>query len=242
MATASLDFKPPYLPFVDKSQPAAPPAANPLFPPAILPPAELLDLYYHQGVDVDGQAIDPVTRNLCIVALTAVGRCDWSQTSDGLAHVEAGVYEWDPPVCCWASCVRWAGIASALTHQEVSGFYKQLRAAHGVGGETAVAKAILWDGLERTIGRTAWQPGAVMPLGAMVYLSTDTSNLYHVGLHVGQGLVVGACSPEPSPFVNALMANGHSPFTTVQPIERIWMRPEWTSYTNEAFWKGWPSS
>lgn len=221
MPSSTSDLKPPYL------QPVVPTAD------------QLYQRYYHQGVDSAGNAVDPVTRNLCLVALSAVGRCGWAQSSGGLVNARAGIYDWSSPVCCWASVIFWAGISAALTHGEVEAFLRALRASPGVRGEVDVAKAVLWDGVAGGLGRTRWDQGARMPLGAMVFMGSEGTQLHHVGLHVGEGYVVGACSPSPGAQVNDLMNRGLSPFTTILPVKDIMQKQEWTYFTNDAFWKGW---
>ena len=206
--------------------------------------ASLYAQYYNSGNDDNGNTIDPVTRNLCLVALSAVGRCNWNSASAGLATARAGIYDWSSPVCCWASVVLWGGISAALTYLEVGAFVRELRAAHGVWGENGKAEEVLWDGVAAKLGRTNWLPGADIPIGAMVFLGSQTNQLYHVGLHVGRGLVVGSCQPGLSnpvlaAKINGMMQLGLKPFTTILPVSAIMEKQIWTYYTNDAFWKGW---
>ncbi len=206
--------------------------------------ASLYGQYYNSGKDDSGTTIDPVTRNLCLVALSAVGRCDWSSASAGLANARAGIYDWSSPVCCWASVVLWGGISGALTNLEVTAFVRVLQGASGVWGENGKAKEVLWDGVAAKLGRTNWTPLSNMPLGAMVFLGSETNQLYHVALHVGRGLIVGSCQPAlGNPVLNGkvhgMMAKGLKPFTTILPVDAIMEKQKWTYFTNDAFWKGW---
>jgi len=206
--------------------------------------ASLYAQYYTSGKDDAGATIDPVTRNLCLVALSAVGRCDWGSASVGLAKARAGIYDWSSPVCCWASVVLWAGIAGALTYQEVTAFQRALAASSGTWGENGKAKEVLWDGLAERLGHTNWTSGCRMPLGSMVFMGSATNQLYHVAVHVGRGLVVGSCTPPlGNPVLNqkihGMMDQGLKPFTTILPVDAIMEKQEWTHFTDDAFWKGW---
>lgn len=218
------DIKPPYL------------------KPVLSEADALYQRYFNHGIDTSGQTIDPVTRNLCLVALSAVGRARWDQSSVGLRNSKAGIYDWSTPVCCWASVLYWAGISAALTHSELEAFVNKLQSAHGIGGEVGVAKTVLWDGLAKKLGRTQWSDDAKMPLGSMVFMGSEGTQLYHVGLHVGDGKVVGSCSPDPSQQVTDLLNRGLSAFTTFLPVEDVMEKKQWTYFTNDAFWKGWPDS
>jgi hypothetical protein len=206
--------------------------------------ASLYAQYYNTGKDDVGTDIDPITRNLCLVALSAVGRCDWASASAGLATARAGIYDWTSPVCCWASVILWGGISAALTNLEVEAFVRELKGASGTWGENGKAKEILWDGVAARLGHTNWTTNSQMPLGAMVFLGTPTNQLYHVALHVGRSLIVGSCAPglgNPvlNQKVNGMMQLGLKPFTTILPVDAIMEGQKWTYFTNDAFWKGW---
>ncbi|HYZ34710.1 MAG TPA: hypothetical protein VE684_20800 [Crenalkalicoccus sp.] len=228
-----------------------PPMLQPADPDALL----LYTPLYTTGQDVDGNAVDPVTRNLVCVGLSAVGRCSWNASSSGLATARAGIYDWSAPVCCWASVVLWGAISGALTHVEVGAFVRDLKGATGTslqGGEVGVAKRYLWDGVGGKLGLTQWSEGAQMPLGAMVFCGRDNGSpggneLYHVALHVGRGLVVGSCMPvfddaTGRAKVNEMSDRGLSAFTTLLPVKSVCNKPEWTFFTRDAFWKGWPKA
>ena len=243
MPRLNTDLKPPRLPFVKLKQAKDDSSdSHPLFQALSYDPAKLYDWYYDRGTHANGTAIDAETRNLCLVALSAVGRAGWDQRSDGIVKARAGVYDWTHPVCCWASCVAWAVIAGALTYTQLNVFAEKLNAAVGTTGHVTVAKEVLWDNMAQTLGTTPWTSDAAMPLGSMVFLGSDRTKLHHVGIHVGHGLVVGACAPKCSPVVTALLDANLPAFTTIQTVDKILQRPEWTFFTDDAFWKGWPVS
>ena len=135
--------------------------------------------------------------------------------------------------------VAWAAIAGALKHTEVVAFADLLHQTSGIDGEVGVARRILWEGVGGMLGREPWTAEADMPLGAMVFMGSETTPLYHVAVHVGEGYVVGACSPDPGAQVNALLERGLSPFTTFLKVPDLMENQKWTFYTGEAFWKGW---
>jgi hypothetical protein len=219
--------------------------------PLDLTAQQLYMLFFERGIDVKGNQVDAVTRNLCCVALSAVGRLGWDNHQKHLANVRAGIYDWSSPVCCWASLVMWGAISGAVTRTELEGFVRDMNAVNNISGVVKVAEKYLWDGVGGKLGLTQWQDGANMPIGAMVFCGRKDSEagnnmLYHVVLHVGGGLVVGSCMPV---FDNQygkdkakeMQQAGLSPFTTIMPLQYVLVKPEWTFYTNAAFWKGWPA-
>ncbi len=201
---------------------------------------------------------DQVTRNTCLVALSAVGRCHWEPSRSGLEKARAGIYDWSIAVNCYTSVVMWAIIAGAITGVQQNGYVARLNAASGGPGrpgqaEAAEVKAILWDGVgQNGANRSQYSAANPMPLGAMVYfgrrakVEADGNPLYHVGLHVGQGQVVGACLPvfdtaEGKKIVNDMFDLKLDPSTTIMTVEEM-MGADIASvyHTNRPFWETFP--
>jgi hypothetical protein len=177
-------------------------------------------------------------RNLCLVALSAVGVCQWNNNGKGLERARTGVYDWSISVNCYSSVLFWAIIAGALTSVEQNNYIAKIAAAisnpssvGGAGGSEQVAvRAILWDAVgENGANRAQYTGASIMPLGAMVYFGGGKDNanpLYHVGVHVGNDLVVGACMavhdhPEAKRICSDMMDQNLNPTTTLMTISQL---------------------
>ena len=70
-----------------------------------------------------------------------------------------------------------------------------LAAKKDIGGANAAGKQILWEEVcQNGTNRAQYALGADMPLAAMVYFGRGDENpICHVGVHVGDGFVVGTC-------------------------------------------------
>ena len=197
-------------------------------------------------------------RNLCLVALSAVGRCNWQPKHSGLDMARAGVYNWNIAVNCYSSVLVWAIIAGALTNTEQNSYVAKIATANNNSGpndrpgqsEARAVRAILWDAVGANgANRAQYSSAANMPLGAMVYFGRGNDNpLYHVGVHVGDNLVVGSCMavhdhPEARQICKDMLAQNLDASTTLMSISQLANDDfQFVFYTQRPFFETFPGA
>ncbi len=134
-------------------------------------------------------------RNVCLVAISSVGRAKWAQETRKLRSARAGALDFNDGVNCWSWVVKWAIVAGALSPSKAERFLIRT----GIGSDNATAVDSIQSGMKRVIydevARTSWAATSTVPVGAMVYHgrreSASENPIAHVTLHVGENQIVG---------------------------------------------------
>jgi hypothetical protein len=181
----------------------------------------------------------PVTQDVCLTALSAIGKVKWGQTYAGLAFARRYVFDFEDPtiaqsnlcaVNCWTTVLRWGVIGGGISEQVAKSFVKKLDSVAGANG---IQKTMVKTIYER-VDKMPWRSTSpeLVPLGAMVYHgrkdgtghNTKLVNpISHVTVHVGGNNVVGcwlSMDPPPElvqPFYAALNIQAE-PDTLMTPI------------------------
>ena len=191
-------------------------------------------------------------RNTCLVALGAVGRMDWNNSSQNITNMHAGLHNWSDGVNCWSSILKFAMVSGAMTKVQHAKVVDALTGPTAwespSGGQKNIVKLIYSD-----VPHTDWNGGAQVPIGAMVYHGRNPRDAWgnpiaHVTLHVGNNMVVGSWqaqfgpegerSPEEHQLlaqINDLKKRGWSGDTLYTPMDAF-EHMEWVSYSDGPFW------
>jgi hypothetical protein len=218
-----------------------------MLPPLCVPADGSAAALYFQYANDNTIALD--VRQVCMVALAAIGRARWDQHHRGIETANENIYQWDVQVNCYSAVIRWAAVAGALSKAQIKTSFDILQAAGGsVNGVNDKMREIIYD----CIPHTDWLPGANVPVGAMVYHGRrgqggNVNPISHVTVHVGNGRVVGCWAAAylqsaalQQQFIRQI-ERGWSGDTMITPITAFGVPPnDPLGYSVNPFWRDWP--
>lgn len=184
-------------------------------------------------------------RDTCLVALSAIGRMEWDNSTMNVPNTRKGQYNWTNGVNCWSSTIKFAVMSGAMSSDQCAKFVDLTNGPSSFGMGKVQKNMVDWiyDG----VPRDEWESGCKVPIGAMVYhsrVAKDNNNpIAHCTLHVGENMIIGSWranvgekeDPELYKAVTNLTSRGWCGDTLYTPIDAFGDM-EWLSYSKGPFW------